>query len=104
MCPGVWFFHCHIEWHMDAGLAATMIEAPLEIQKTIKIPQQHYDICKASGTLMAGNAAGNTEDFFDLTGQNTDVPPLPDGFTPRGIVALVFSCLAAILGMASIAR
>lgn len=28
--------------------------------------------------------------------------PLPAGFTARGIVALVFSCLAALLGMATI--
>ena len=30
--PGVWLFHCHIEWHVDSGLIATMIEAPLELQ------------------------------------------------------------------------
>src|SRR5690606_4562268 len=26
--PGVWLFHCHIEWHLTAGLALTIIEAP----------------------------------------------------------------------------
>jgi FtsP/CotA-like multicopper oxidase with cupredoxin domain len=25
--PGAWVFHCHIEWHMDAGLVALMMEA-----------------------------------------------------------------------------
>ena len=23
--PGIWLFHCHIEWHVDAGLIATMV-------------------------------------------------------------------------------
>ncbi|EXJ67555.1 uncharacterized protein A1O5_09568 [Cladophialophora psammophila CBS 110553] len=35
--PGVWLFHCHMEWHVETGLVATMIEAPLELQ------QQHKD-------------------------------------------------------------
>lgn len=87
---------------MDAGLAATMIEAPLELQKTLTIPKDHYQVCRASNTLYAGNAAGNTKDFFDLAGANTMVPPLPAGFTAGGIVALVFSCIAAVLGLASI--
>jgi iron transport multicopper oxidase len=119
--PGVWLFHCHIEWHLASGLIATMvrfhlfpqydqqltspvqIEAPLEIQKTIDIPSNHYDVCAAGATPTAGNAAGNTVDFLDLKGQNLMVHPLPSGFTTRGIVALVFSCVAAFLGMAVIA-
>ncbi|OAL33055.1 hypothetical protein AYO22_00140 [Fonsecaea multimorphosa] len=35
--PGVWLFHCHMEWHVETGLVATLIEAPLELQ------QQHKD-------------------------------------------------------------
>ena len=31
--PGVWFFHCHIEWHLDQGLAIVLIEDPEAIQK-----------------------------------------------------------------------
>ncbi|KAL4736471.1 Cupredoxin [Aspergillus similis] len=100
--PGVWFFHCHIEWHMDAGLAAVMVEAPLYLQEHLMIPQNHYDVCAAAGTPTEGNAAGNTEDFSDLSGENKAVAPLPAGFTARGIVALVFSCVAAFLGLASI--
>lgn len=30
--PGVWAFHCHIEWHLESGLAAVFIEAPNELQ------------------------------------------------------------------------
>lgn len=52
--------------------------------------------------MTTGNAAGNTEDLYDLTGENKATPPLPEGFTSRGIVALVSSCIAAVLGLISI--
>lgn len=89
-------------WHFAAGLAATMIEAPLDLQKTLTIPKDHYQACKAGNTPYVGNAAANTKDFFNLAGANTMPAPLPAGFTAGGIVALVFSCIAAILGLASI--
>ncbi|RDL38450.1 uncharacterized protein BP5553_02790 [Venustampulla echinocandica] len=100
--PGVWLFHCHIEWHMDQGLVATMVEAPLELQKTLIIPDDHIAACKAEKVPFAGNAAGNTDDLLDLSGANEAHAPLPDGFTPRGIVALTFSIVAALLGLAVI--
>lgn len=97
--PGVWLFHCHIEWHMEQGLIATFIEAPMDIQKELKIPQDHIDACKTRNIPTAGNAAANTLDFFDLKGANVAPPLLPPGFTPRGIVAMFFSCLSALLGL-----
>jgi len=97
--PGVWLFHCHIEWHVSSGLMATMIEAPTEVQKIISIPPEHLQICNDQNIPTAGNAAGNTVDLFDLSGENLPPPPLPAGFTDRGIVALVFSCVSAILGL-----
>jgi iron transport multicopper oxidase len=101
--PGIWFFHCHIQWHMDSGLAVTFVEAPLEIQERITVPQDFLDNCAADGVATAGNAAGNTEDYLDLTGQNESVAPLPAGFTKKGIIAMVFSCIAGFLGVATIA-
>jgi iron transport multicopper oxidase len=77
--PGVWLFHCHIEWHVTSGLIATMIEAPLELQESLKIPADHIAACDAAGTPYVGNAAANTADLFDLTGQNAPPDPLPDG-------------------------
>jgi iron transport multicopper oxidase len=100
--PGIWLFHCHIEWHVDQGLIATMVEAPLELQKTLKIPQDHLAACNARSIPTAGNAAANTVNFLDLTGANVAPKPLPAGFTPRGIVALVFSVISALLGLAVI--
>lgn len=100
--PGVWLFHCHIEWHVDQGLIATMVEAPIQTQQQT-IPQDHLDACKIDNIPTAGNAAGNTADLLDLSGANAAPAPLPAGFTPRGIVALTFSCVTALLGLATIA-
>ncbi|KAJ5629486.1 Iron transport multicopper oxidase fetC [Penicillium herquei] len=100
--PGVWIFHCHIDWHLMQGLAMVMIEAPLQIQERVTIPENHYEVCKAAGVEYEGNAAGNTEDYLDLAGQNKQVGWLPAGFTTKGIVAMVFSCVSAFLGMAFI--
>ncbi|KAH8659042.1 putative multicopperoxidase [Ilyonectria robusta] len=100
--PGIWLFHCHIEWHVASGLIATMVEAPDVLQKQLTVPQDHYDACKLGNNDYTGNAAANTIDFLDLSGQNRPPKVLPAGFTPRGIVALVFSCLAGILSIALI--
>jgi iron transport multicopper oxidase len=87
---------------MASGLAVTMIEAPLDLQKSLQVPANHYDVCAASNYPTQGNAAGNTKDLLDLSGQNESVKPLPAGFTARGIVAFVFSCVAAFVGIAVI--
>lgn len=79
-----------------------MIEAPEAFQESLTIPADHLAACAASGIPTAGNAAGNTDDLFDLSGARTSPQPLPAGFTARGIVALVFSCVSALLGVAVI--
>jgi iron transport multicopper oxidase len=91
--------------HVASGLSATIIERPLDIQKQLsgKIPADHLKACEAGNVPTQGNAAGNTVDFLDLRGENRSPGTLPAGFTAKGIVALVFSCLAAFLGMAVIA-
>ncbi|PHH66840.1 hypothetical protein CDD81_5972 [Ophiocordyceps australis] len=101
--PGVWLFHCHIEWHVVSGLIATFVEAPLDVQRQLSIPDDHLAVCREANVPTLGNAAANTADLLNLDGQNHPPPRLPDGFTPRGIVALVFSCIAGILGVAVIA-
>jgi iron transport multicopper oxidase len=77
--PGVWLFHCHIEWHVSSGLMATMVEAPLEIQKSLTLPKDHLDACAAGNVPVAGNAAGNKVDWLDLSGENAPPGPLPAG-------------------------
>ncbi|KAK5054017.1 hypothetical protein LTR84_001979 [Exophiala bonariae] len=103
--PGVWLFHCHIEWHVDSGLIMQFVEAPLVLQETLTIPEDHFAACAAVSPPVPtiGNAAANTKDYLDLTGQNLPHAPLPSGFTARGIVALVFSIIAGLVGVAVIA-
>jgi iron transport multicopper oxidase len=84
---------------MISGLSATVIENPLALQKTLKIPDDQMKACKDLGIPTAGNAAGNVNNPFDLSGANVPPKPLPSGFTPRGIVALVFSVVAAFIGL-----
>ena len=79
-----------------------MVEAPEELQSSLKILEEHTQGCKAQNLLTEGNAAGRTTDLLNLKGANLPPPRLPAGFTARGIVALVFSCLAAFIGMAVI--
>lgn len=43
--PGVWPLHCHLAWHVSAGLYVNLIERPDEIAK-MKIPQNVYQTCK----------------------------------------------------------
>jgi iron transport multicopper oxidase len=86
-----------------------MIEAPLAVQAQLSppssnaIPQSHWDVCETGHVPTQGNAAGNTVDYEDLRGENKSPGRIPEGFTARGIVALVFSCLSAFGGMAVIA-
>jgi iron transport multicopper oxidase len=50
--PGVWAFHCHIDWHMAAGMMATLIEAPdvLRVSPT-HIPEDFRFLCEGAYAL-----------------------------------------------------
>jgi iron transport multicopper oxidase len=87
--PGVWLFHCHIEWHVPLGLSATIIEDPLEIQKTIKVPKEHFEVCAAGCMPYEGNAGGNTKDYSDLSNANN----VPEDSDP-GAVFTASTCPA----------
>jgi iron transport multicopper oxidase len=78
------------------------IEAPKQMQERISIPKDHYEVCSSAGVQTIGNAAANVKDFLDLSGQNMQPGWIPDGFTTRGVVALVFSALSAVIGIASL--
>ncbi|SCU79512.1 LAFA_0B03620g1_1 [Lachancea sp. 'fantastica'] len=103
--PGVWMFHCHIEWHLTQGLAFILIEDPEGIQarSSQQLTDTSSGVCKNLGIPVEGNAAGNSEDYMNLAGENVQEKSIPDGFTAKGIVAMTFSCLAAILGLIAIA-
>ncbi|MCJ1277136.1 hypothetical protein MMC21_004946 [Puttea exsequens] len=79
-----------------------MVEAPLALQQSLTIPPDHLAVCANQSIPVSGNAAGNTVDLLDLSGANKSPGEIPAGFTARGVVALVFSCVSAFLGLAVI--
>ncbi|GEQ71087.1 hypothetical protein JCM33374_g4768 [Metschnikowia sp. JCM 33374] len=105
--PGVWFFHCHVDWHLEQGLAITLVESPLAIQENQKpIDNSHFAACNALDIATRGNAAGRSGEsesaWLDLTGENLQVKPLPPGFTNRGYFAMIACAVAAVFGVFSI--
>ncbi|CAI4695601.1 AVN_HP_G0082750.mRNA.1.CDS.1 [Saccharomyces cerevisiae] len=103
--PGVWFFHCHIEWHLLQGLGLVLVEDPFGIQDahSQQISENHLEVCQSCSVATEGNAAANTLDLTDLTGENVQHAFIPTGFTKKGIIAMTFSCFAGILGIITIA-
>ncbi|THU99994.1 ferroxidase [Dendrothele bispora CBS 962.96] len=96
--PGAWFFHCHMEWHLESGLAIQLIEAPLHAQVLLSSPRhqssndddghdsalsvirQMKGYCKELGLPSEGNAAGHMS-RTDLSGWELGPYPLdaPEG-------------------------
>ncbi|CED83488.1 Multicopper oxidases [Phaffia rhodozyma] len=99
--PGVWFFHCHIDWHLSSGLAAVFITAPEVIQSTFTIPQEMKDHCAALGIHADGNVVG-TYSTTDFTGEPLGPYPIVAGWTTKARGAMAGCVLAAVLGMASV--
>jgi iron transport multicopper oxidase len=54
--PGVWFFHCHIDFHLVGGMAATIIESPDLL--TGSVPPAGVALCDAGNKKSSGNCAG----------------------------------------------
>jgi len=48
------FSHCHIDWHLVSGMAATFIEAPLVLQKRLVVPKVISQQCLAEGIPVSG--------------------------------------------------
>ncbi|KAJ5738077.1 hypothetical protein N7493_001232 [Penicillium malachiteum] len=84
--PGVWLFHCHIDWHLSQDLAMTMVEAPKDLQAQMSLTNAEINVCKAADVDYEGNAVPNSENMLDLTGQNKQLDWLPAGFTAKTIV------------------
>lgn len=91
--PGVWFFHCHVDWHLPAGLAATFITAPELAQETMTLPQEWIDMCIAAGQPGTGNAAG--KEGLDLDGA-------PDGVRPIQSTLMMSALIATLVGMSTV--
>ena len=76
--PGVWLLHCHMDWHVEAGLTVVMVEAPEKLQEQTRSITQMTNQCRAQGIPTEGNAVGNADNWLDLTGEVT-TPPINNG-------------------------
>ncbi|ETW75786.1 Fet3 ferroxidase [Heterobasidion irregulare TC 32-1] len=99
--PGAWFFHCHIEWHLEVGLAVTFLEAPALVQQRGSVPPYLTSQCQQLGMPISGNAAGHAS-TTDLSGLTVGPFPQRNGWHSKGIGAMAGCVLAAVLGMASV--
>ncbi|KDN49176.1 hypothetical protein RSAG8_02529, partial [Rhizoctonia solani AG-8 WAC10335] len=55
--PGPWFVHCHIDWHLEAGLALVFAEAPSEARTGAQrvVPAPGWDqLCPKYAALSSG--------------------------------------------------
>ncbi|CAE6417231.1 unnamed protein product [Rhizoctonia solani] len=85
--PGAWLFHCHLEWHLEAGLAWIFLEAPNVIQQWTKPPQYYFDQCRMLGVPISGNAAGHNS-TTNLSGLTIGPFPQKLGWNAKGIGAM----------------
>jgi FtsP/CotA-like multicopper oxidase with cupredoxin domain len=54
--PGVWPFHCHIAWHVSAGLYANILERPADIQsQDYQVPLIMQQTCRYWTTYSNNN-------------------------------------------------
>ncbi|KAE9405865.1 laccase 1 BVT [Gymnopus androsaceus JB14] len=49
--PGPWFLHCHIDLHLEFGLAVVMAEAPQEVKAVDVIPPDWNELCPIYNNL-----------------------------------------------------
>ncbi|KAF9440370.1 multicopper oxidase [Macrolepiota fuliginosa MF-IS2] len=49
--PGPWFFHCHIYWHKQAGLATVMLADPATVQTVVHPSKAWEALCPAYNAL-----------------------------------------------------
>ncbi|KAG1862535.1 Fet3 ferroxidase [Suillus subalutaceus] len=101
--PGAWIFHCHIEWHLESGLAVQLITAPLQIQEQAlgRVPAFMYEQCSALGVPSSGNAAGHASPT-DLSGLPLGPAFQVLGWLPKGIGAMAGCVLTAIIGILTV--
>ncbi|KAF9459992.1 laccase [Collybia nuda] len=55
--PGPWFFHCHIDFHLEAGLAIVFAEDPkgqVSGPNAIETPKDWKDLCPKWNSLKSG--------------------------------------------------
>jgi len=56
--PGVWFFHCHLGWHLGAGFAGVVVLQPDVLAQT-PLPPASRALCLNPNSLDNSDRANN---------------------------------------------
>ncbi|PPQ88840.1 hypothetical protein CVT25_010439 [Psilocybe cyanescens] len=51
--PGPWIFHCHIDWHLERGMAIVFAEDPEDVPAVVRPPEQWQYLCPIFDNLPA---------------------------------------------------
>lgn len=102
--PGVWLFHCHVDWHLQQGLAAVFIEDPESLQSMETLSDNYKETCQAAGIPVVGNSAGHSDDWFNLDGLPRQPKPLPNGFILKGYIAMTLCICVGVWGLWTIVQ
>lgn len=101
--PGSWFFHCHIEWHLESGLAAIVLVAPTASQSSLPVPTFMKDHCKKLGKPFSGNAGGiSGSSIYDLSNAPHGPYPQNPGFHTKGILSIAACIASSLIGVITI--
>ena len=63
--PGSWIFHCHIAWHLSAGLAIQVLENLNAVSK-LNVPQSSQQLCQSWNsytTAVGGQSSGGGDEY-----------------------------------------
>jgi iron transport multicopper oxidase len=99
--PGTWLMHCHIEWHLESGLAVTFIEAPELIQPPSNDTQEIFrKQCEAGGRAWSGNVMGRQDG--DMSGYVWGATMIEMGLTGKGWAGVGACVVSAVVGAAGV--
>ncbi|KAG8702800.1 laccase, multicopper oxidase, benzenediol:oxygen oxidorectuctase [Ceratobasidium sp. 423] len=70
--PGVWFLHCHIDWHLAHGFAAVIVNQP-DVIRQFQLPDSSKELCKQIPPGLAPNSTSLGRREFG-SGPNRQVP------------------------------
>jgi iron transport multicopper oxidase len=54
--PGPWFFHCHIDWHLNAGFAVVFAEDVPDVHSQVKPTKAWDKLCPAYNAFINGTS------------------------------------------------
>lgn len=60
--PGVWPLHCHIAWHLSAGMSWMVLENPDAIETEMSIPSIMSQTCRDWATYSGNNVVEQIDD------------------------------------------